>query len=135
MISRVRYLGTMLFIQNFEKAMRWSLKIGRVFKLLLLLLTKPLMEPLQDLMEYTSPVWLLFCEAGSDLYSLVSFALISMHGLVVDLFVLLFSPFQLLFSYITTIGVVSLLSNRVFYITFAKAVITENSCLNNTDIV
>ncbi|KMT05644.1 hypothetical protein BVRB_7g167800 isoform B [Beta vulgaris subsp. vulgaris] len=103
MISRVRYLGTMLFIQNFEKAMRWSLKIGRVFKLLLLLLTKPLMEPLQDLMEYTSPVWLLFCEAGSDLYSLVSFALISMYGLVVDLFVLLFSPFQLLFSYITTI--------------------------------
>ncbi|XP_056684464.1 uncharacterized protein [Spinacia oleracea] len=103
MISRVRYLGTMLFLQNFEKAMRWSLKIGRVFKLLLLLLTKPLMEPLQDLVEFTSPVWILFCEAGYDFYNMVSFALMFLCDLVVDLFELLFSPFQLLYSYIITI--------------------------------
>uniref|UniRef100_A0A803KQ01 Uncharacterized protein n=1 Tax=Chenopodium quinoa TaxID=63459 RepID=A0A803KQ01_CHEQI len=103
MISRVRYLGTMLFIQNFEKAMRWSLKIGQVLKLLLLLLTKPLMEPLQDLVEFTSPLWILLCEAGSDFYSMVSFALISLCSLVVDLFELLLSPFQLLYSYIVII--------------------------------
>lgn len=103
MISRVRYLGTMLFIQNFEKAMRWSLKIGRILKLLLLLLAKPLMEPLQDLMEFTSPVWLLFCDAGSDFFNMVSFALMSLCDLVGDLFELIYSPFQLLYSYIITI--------------------------------
>ncbi|CAO2839926.1 unnamed protein product [Amaranthus hypochondriacus] len=104
MISRVRYLGTMLFIQNFEKAMRWSLKIGRVLKLMLLILTKPLMEPLQDLIEFTSPVWVLFCEVGSDLYRIVSFILVFISDLVLNLLELLFSPFQLLYSYISTIG-------------------------------
>ncbi|KAK9757181.1 hypothetical protein RND81_01G146200 [Saponaria officinalis] len=104
MISRVRYLGTMLFLQNFEKAMTWSLKIGRVMKLSLLILTKPLMEPVQDLVELTSPVWLLFCEAGSDIYNALSFAVIYVYSMVVDLFELLFSPFQLLYSYIITIA-------------------------------
>ncbi|XP_057534788.1 uncharacterized protein LOC130813084 [Amaranthus tricolor] len=103
MISRVRYLGTMLFIQNFEKAMRWSLKIGRVLKLMLLILTKPLMEPLQDLMEFTSPVWVLFCEVGLDLYRSVSFVLVFISDLFLNLLELLFSPFQLLYSYISTI--------------------------------
>ncbi|KAH9618155.1 hypothetical protein KSS87_002039, partial [Heliosperma pusillum] len=103
MVSRVRYLGTMLFLQNFEIAMRWSLRIGRIMKLVLLIVTKPLMEPLQDLAELTSPVWLLFCEAGQDIYNAVSFALIYVYSLVVDLFELLFSPFQLLYSYIASI--------------------------------
>ncbi|KAK9726558.1 hypothetical protein RND81_05G223100 [Saponaria officinalis] len=103
MISRVQYLGTMLFLQNFEKAMRWSLKIGRFLKLLLLILTKPLTEPLLDIVEFVSPVWLLFCEAGSEIYNSVSFAVFYVYSLVVDLFELLFSPFQLLYSYIITI--------------------------------
>ncbi|XP_074282873.1 uncharacterized protein LOC141607416 isoform X2 [Silene latifolia] len=103
MISRVRYLGTMLFLQNFEKAMRWSLKIGRILKLLLLILTKPLLEPLLDFVEFTSPVWLIFCEAGSDIYNAVLFAFVYVYELVVDLFELLFSPFQLLYSYLITL--------------------------------
>ncbi|KAL9228325.1 hypothetical protein vseg_003918 [Gypsophila vaccaria] len=103
MISRVQYLGTMLFLQNFEKAMRWSLKIGRILKLLLLIVTKPLTEPLLDLVEFTSPVWLIFCEAGSEIYNAVSFVLFYVYSLVAELFELLFSPFQLLYSYIITI--------------------------------
>ncbi|KAL9239124.1 hypothetical protein vseg_013474 [Gypsophila vaccaria] len=104
MISRVRYLGTMLFLQNFEIAMRWSLKIGRVMKLTLMILTRPLMEPLQDLVELISPVWLLFCETASDIYDALSFAVIYLYSLVVDLFELLFSPFQLLYSYFIIIA-------------------------------
>ncbi|KAJ8425412.1 hypothetical protein Cgig2_028792 [Carnegiea gigantea] len=72
MISRIRYLGTMLFLQNFERAIKWFLKTGRVLKLLFLVLTKPLMEPLQDLMEFASPVWLLLHNGGSDVYDALS---------------------------------------------------------------
>lgn len=103
MISRIRYLGTMLFLQNFERAIKWFLKTGHVLKLLFLVLIKPLMEPLQDLMEFASPVWLLLYNGGSYVYDALSSTVISICSLCAALFHPLISLFVLLYSYLTRI--------------------------------
>ena len=104
MVSRIQYIGTMLFLQNFEKAMRWSLKIGRVLKLSLLLVAKPLIEPLQDLVEYTLPLWVLLGQGAVKFYHLLSLALFFIFNVVFGLLRILFTPFMMLFKHLAPIG-------------------------------
>ncbi|KAJ4728471.1 G1/S-specific cyclin-E protein [Melia azedarach] len=67
-ISRIRYLGTMLFLQNLEKAIKGILKMIRVMKLpALLKLMKPFTHPLGGIIEFMKPVWKNFAEMGSRL--------------------------------------------------------------------
>ncbi|GAB4830232.1 hypothetical protein Ancab_019874 [Ancistrocladus abbreviatus] len=127
MISRVRYLGTMLFLQNFEKTVRWSLKIVRVVQTLLLLLAKPFMEPLMEIMELIAPIWYFFCEVGSDLVVAALDALMPFCSAVVDLIEFLFTPFRLLFSYIVTL--VSLV-NPIFNSLRELFVVPAQACLS-----
>ncbi|XP_048336458.2 uncharacterized protein LOC112492820 isoform X4 [Ziziphus jujuba] len=63
--ARLRYLGTMLFLQNFEKAMKWSLVATRSVKLLVSLLTKPFIYPLKEMLDILTPLWNLFSEMVS----------------------------------------------------------------------
>ncbi|KAH9314174.1 hypothetical protein KI387_022801, partial [Taxus chinensis] len=66
MISRLKYLGTMLFLQNFEKAFKWSLTIIRTVRQLVSLLTRPMVEPLAQLGEFILPLWSICVETTWD---------------------------------------------------------------------
>ncbi|KAF8394093.1 hypothetical protein HHK36_020298 [Tetracentron sinense] len=103
MISRIRYLGTMLFLQNFEKAIKWFLTMMRPFRMLLSLLTEPLMDPLAEVIEFISPTWSIFAETGV-LFSSTAWVMVeSTCNTIIDLVKVLLSPFELLYSYILTI--------------------------------
>ncbi|PON41635.1 G1/S-specific cyclin-E protein [Parasponia andersonii] len=56
MISRIKYLGTMLFLHNFQKAVKWFLTIRSTTRSFLSVLTQPLAEPLVDFFEFLLPV-------------------------------------------------------------------------------
>jgi hypothetical protein len=71
MVSRIQYLGTMLFLQNFEKAIRWFLMVTQGIRSMLLVLTKPFSGPLLDLLELISPVWNLCVDFGEDVGSVI----------------------------------------------------------------
>ncbi|KAL8139123.1 hypothetical protein V2J09_005124 [Rumex salicifolius] len=103
MVSRIRYLGTMLFLQNFEKAVIWSLGTFKGVKMMALMISRRLYEPFEVVMLVVSPVWQFLCEIGSDLGDMVSVLLMPFCSLVADLFKLLVSPFELLFSFIVMI--------------------------------
>lgn len=63
MVSRIKYLGTMLFLQNCEKTFRWLLMIFRTSRRLSVMLMKPMIEPLEELGEILYPIWNL-CSDG-----------------------------------------------------------------------
>lgn len=71
MVSRIQYLGTMLFLQNFEKAIRWFLMVTRGIRSVLSVLTKPFAGPLLDLLELMSPLWNLCVDFGEDVGSVI----------------------------------------------------------------
>lgn len=106
MVSRLRYLGTMLFLQNIEKAVEWFLMMMRIIKPLASLITKPFMEPLMDIVNFVSPVWNMISET-------VELMMKSSCSLIADLVEVLFSPFELLYSYIlaTAMSILPILSS------------------------
>ncbi|OVA03441.1 hypothetical protein BVC80_205g81 [Macleaya cordata] len=57
MISRIKYLGTMLFLHNFEKAVKWFLMVTRSFRSFFSVLTQPMAGPVMELMGFLLPFW------------------------------------------------------------------------------
>ncbi|KAL5998746.1 hypothetical protein ACLOJK_009693 [Asimina triloba] len=104
MVSRLRCLGTMLFLQNFEKAVQWFLILGRVVKPAISLLTKPLTDPVMEVFEFIWPVWSMFAETIELYFSTVQFALVSLYKTILLLTKVLLSPIELLYSYVWTMG-------------------------------
>ncbi|KAL5794787.1 hypothetical protein ACOSP7_003381 [Xanthoceras sorbifolium] len=88
-ISRIRYLGTMLFLQNLEKAIEWFLMVMRVMKLPVSLLMIPL-----------TPMWDFFTEIGEQFYITTSVLVEPLCSMILDFVEVLFSPLELLYSYI-----------------------------------
>ncbi|XP_043705616.1 uncharacterized protein LOC122655491 [Telopea speciosissima] len=103
MISRIRYLGTMLFLQNFEKAVKWFLIMVRTIRLLVSLLMKPLMHTFIEISEFMSPIWSIFVEIGAHFSSAVWKTLEPLYIIIVNSVKVLMFPFLLLYSFILTI--------------------------------
>ncbi|KAL9229345.1 hypothetical protein vseg_004822 [Gypsophila vaccaria] len=71
MVSRVKYLGTMLFLHNFEKAVKWILMITRTTKSFFSVLAQPIMEPLLEFSKLFCPFWMLFIQMVENLCSII----------------------------------------------------------------
>ncbi|GAV70709.1 hypothetical protein CFOL_v3_14207 [Cephalotus follicularis] len=100
MVSRVKYLGTMLFLQNLEKAVKWLLTMTQIIKLTVLLITRPLMHPLIEMMEFILPIWNFFAEAGEQLCITAWIVLEPLGSMVFHVVEVLLSPLELLYSLI-----------------------------------
>ncbi|KAJ4969162.1 hypothetical protein NE237_015863 [Protea cynaroides] len=103
MITRIRYLGTMLFLQNFEKAVKWFLIMVRTIRVLISLIMKPLMSTLMEIFEFMSPIGSIFVEIAAPFSSAIWSVMESLYSIIVDSVKVLFSPFGLLFSFALTI--------------------------------
>ena len=104
MVTRLRYLGTMLFLQNLEKALKWFMVMSRTTRALLSAITRPLSGPLSEVIEVISPLWNACMEASETLSSTLWFALASMCSVFLDFAEFVLSPFEVLYSYILSIG-------------------------------
>ncbi|KAK1317006.1 hypothetical protein QJS10_CPA05g01094 [Acorus calamus] len=69
MISRIKYLGTMLFLHNFEKALKWFLMTTHAIRSLLSVITEPLAGPLGELLELFLPICNVCFHVGEQLSS------------------------------------------------------------------
>ncbi|KAJ6390232.1 hypothetical protein OIU77_024452 [Salix suchowensis] len=67
MVSRIKYLGTMLFLHNFEKAATWFLMVTHSTRSCLSVFTQTLVEPLAEILGFFLPLWDIFIELSGAL--------------------------------------------------------------------
>lgn len=92
MVSRIKYLGTMLFLHNFEKAVRWLLMITRAAKSFFSFLMMPISGPIMEIVEFILPLWHICVEAVEDICSVIGVILGSSYGLVMGTLQILVWP-------------------------------------------
>ncbi|KAG9141210.1 hypothetical protein Leryth_001697 [Lithospermum erythrorhizon] len=100
MISRIRYLGTMLFLHNFEKAVQWFLMTTRTVRSFLKMITQPMMGPFVEFLDVIHP-FLSACmelaeSAASAMWILIEFSC----SLVGDFLEIILLPIWYLLSFI-----------------------------------
>lgn len=103
MISRLKYLGTMLFLHNFQQAFTWSLKIVGAAKSALSVLTKPIAGPILEVFELTMPIWNLCAETVGYLSSVVMLSVEASWSVVIDTVEMIVWPFWFVFSTMVSI--------------------------------
>ncbi|XP_019054861.1 PREDICTED: uncharacterized protein LOC104606496 isoform X3 [Nelumbo nucifera] len=103
MISRIKYLGTILFLHNFEKAVRWFLMVTRFVRSFLSILMWPI-QPLLELLDFCFPLWDICFDSIGTFCSVIWITIGSSCSIVVDLLEVLFSPLWFIISVIWSIG-------------------------------
>lgn len=104
MISRIKYLGTMLFLHNFEKAIKWSLMITRAIRSLFSVLTEPIAVPLAELLGFLLPFWDMCLQTGAHFSSVIWVVAGSTCSVVMNLVKIILWPLWFIISVIWNIG-------------------------------
>lgn len=92
MISRIKYLGTMLFLHNFEKAVKWFMLMTRAMRSFVNLITRPMAGPFMELVGLVLPVWSVFINVIDGLFSVIWLIIGSAYSLVDCLVETMFMP-------------------------------------------
>ncbi|CAA2980608.1 uncharacterized protein LOC111375774 [Olea europaea subsp. europaea] len=71
MISRIKYLGTMLFLHNFQKAVQWFLMMARTTRSFLSIFPQPMVEPLVELLDFFLPLWSMCIQLAESFLSVI----------------------------------------------------------------
>ncbi|KAG6748698.1 hypothetical protein POTOM_048631 [Populus tomentosa] len=103
MVSRIKYLGTMLFLHNFEKAVTWFLMVTRTTRSFFSVFTQPLVEPLAEILGFLLPAWNMFIEVAESSYSFVWIVIESSCSVLGDLIEIFAWPLWFLWSIATSI--------------------------------
>lgn len=118
MITRIKYLGTMLFLHNFQKAVKWFLTIRSTTRSFLSILTQPLAQPLVACFEFLLPASNLLIDIIERLFSVIWILIGSSCSLVETLAEIFLFPIWFVVSAIWSIGrspAVSILMFRCFH--------------------
>ncbi|XP_021274853.1 uncharacterized protein LOC110409729 [Herrania umbratica] len=92
MVSRIKYLGTMLFLHNFQKAVKWFLTVTRATRSCFSFLNLPLAEPFMEFLGFLLPIWNLFSEVVESLFSVIWIVIGSFYNLVEALIEVVLMP-------------------------------------------
>ncbi|XWS47394.1 hypothetical protein CRYUN_Cryun14cG0148500 [Craigia yunnanensis] len=92
MVSRIKYLGTMLFLHNFQKAVKWFLTVTRATRSFFSFLHVPLAEPLMEFLGFLLPIWNMFSEVMESFFSVIWIVIGSFYSLVEDLIEIVLMP-------------------------------------------
>ncbi|XP_024980141.1 uncharacterized protein LOC112517061 isoform X2 [Cynara cardunculus var. scolymus] len=104
MVSRIKYLGTMLFLHNFEKAVKWFLMMTRTVRSSVSVLTQPLAPPFMVVLEVLLPVWNVFIQMAEYLCSFIWILMATFWNLVENLIEIILLPVYFISSIIWMIG-------------------------------
>uniref|UniRef100_A0A6V7QY00 G1/S-specific cyclin-E protein n=1 Tax=Ananas comosus var. bracteatus TaxID=296719 RepID=A0A6V7QY00_ANACO len=102
MVTRIQYLGTILFLRNIKKSVKLFLLAFRAVKTIFVSIAEPLAAPFSEIMEFISPLWSLCAKMAELLSSTAGSLMDSVYTLFVDFTEVLLSPFELLYSYFWT---------------------------------
>ncbi|XVF21031.1 hypothetical protein REPUB_Repub12eG0055600 [Reevesia pubescens] len=92
MVSRIKYLGTMLFLHNFQKAVKWFLTVTRATRSFFSFLHLPLAEPFMEFLGFLLPIWNMFSEVMGSFFSFMWIVVGSFYSLVGDLVEVVLMP-------------------------------------------
>lgn len=104
MISRLQYLGTMLFLHNFEQAVTWALQVTRSMRSFLTILTKPVVGPLMEVAEYVLPVYNILVNAVKYISSTIWLVLGTSWSVVTGILEVIIWPFEFVFDTVLNTG-------------------------------
>lgn len=104
MISRIKYLGTMLFLHNSQKAIKWFLTVTRTIRSFLTLVIEPMAGPFAEFMEFFLPLWTMSVEVVESLVSVTWTVIGSSFAMVGDLIEILLLPVWYIFALVWNIG-------------------------------
>ncbi|KAL6538189.1 hypothetical protein OROGR_012177 [Orobanche gracilis] len=93
MISRIKYLGTMLFLHNFQKAIKWFLLVTRTTRSCLSFVIEPVSGPFAEFVEFFIPVFRIFIQLAESFFSVTWMMVESCFTIVGDLVEILLLPF------------------------------------------
>ncbi|KAG6406996.1 hypothetical protein SASPL_129976 [Salvia splendens] len=96
MTSRIQYLGTMLFLHNFQKAMKWFLTATRTILSFLSFCVMPLARPFAEVLELFLPLWNLFTPVAQDFFSVISAVVESSFTMIGDILEIFLLPLHIL---------------------------------------
>ncbi|XP_065873923.1 uncharacterized protein [Euphorbia lathyris] len=100
MASRIQYLGTMLFLHNFQKGLTWFLTVTRTTRSFFSVFTQPLAGPLSLLINFLFPMWNVVIEVIESLCSIVGVVTGSFCSIVIDMLEVILWPLWLIISVI-----------------------------------
>ncbi|XP_022985925.1 uncharacterized protein LOC111483824 isoform X2 [Cucurbita maxima] len=98
MVSRIKYLGTMLFLHNFEKALTWFLTISRTTRSFLAILAQPLASTVVELLGFLLPICKTCIKVVGNFFSVIWDVIDFCGDMVVDSVELLLLPIWFIFS-------------------------------------
>ncbi|KAE9594060.1 hypothetical protein Lalb_Chr18g0049761 [Lupinus albus] len=104
MLSRVKYLGTMLFLHNFQKAVRWFLAITHTTRSFFSVLVQPLAESLVEIFGFLLPSLNFLFEIVESIFSVIWFGIETSCNLVGDVLELLFLPLWFVLNVVWSIA-------------------------------
>ncbi|XP_062117606.1 uncharacterized protein LOC133831361 isoform X2 [Humulus lupulus] len=100
MLSRIKYLGTMLFLQNFEKAVKLLLMTTRATKLLVSEVSDFLLYPIEVMADFLLPLWRFLADTTEASYNIGLLIAEFLHSIVGLLVEDLITPLKVLYSYV-----------------------------------
>ncbi|GFQ04798.1 hypothetical protein PHJA_002623800 [Phtheirospermum japonicum] len=92
MISRIKYLGTMLFLHNFQKAIKWFLMATRTIRSCLSFVIEPMGGPFAEFLEFFLPIWSIFIQLVESCFSVTWMVVESCFTMVGDFVEILLLP-------------------------------------------
>lgn len=104
MVSRVKYLGTMLFLHNFQKAVRWFLAFTHTTRSFFSFLIQPLAESLVEIFGFLLPSINILFDLLESIFSVIWFGIETSCTLVGDVAELLFLPLWFIITFVWSIG-------------------------------
>ncbi|XP_076915966.1 uncharacterized protein LOC143575487 [Bidens hawaiensis] len=116
MVSRIKYLGTMLFLHNSEKAFKWFVKMSRNVQSCISILTQPLSEPFMVILEVLLPIYQVYIQMGVYVCSFIWILITTCWNLVNNLAKVILFPVYFVVSTIWMI--VILILCPIFWLIF-----------------
>lgn len=123
MVSRVKYLGTMLFLHNFQKAVRWFLAFTHTTRSFFSVLVQPLAESLVEIFGFLLPSLNFLFELVESIFSVIWFGIETSCNLVGDVMELLFLPLWFVLTVVWSFGRLSCVLNFWYCLLFLQLIL------------
>lgn len=104
MVTRIKYLGTMLFLHHSQKVVQWFLAIRRTTRSFFSVLAQPMLEPFVQCFGFLLPVWNVVFEVLGSICTMIFFLIESSCNIVENLVEALLFPIWFVLSSIWSIG-------------------------------
>ncbi|XP_062009372.1 uncharacterized protein LOC133725964 isoform X1 [Rosa rugosa] len=104
MVTRIKYLGTMLFLHHSQKVVQWFLTIRSTTRSFFSVFARPMFEPFVECFSFLLPVWNVFFEVLGSICTMILFLIESSCNIVENLVEVLLFPIWLFLSSIWSIA-------------------------------